>query len=377
MVFSVFKLLIFPLDDFLTERNFSIILIDLFNWIPFFWCFWALKKYLINQKLRNLCAEYFALGCIPLIISCISQYWFKWYGPFEFLNGLVTWFQRPICSGEIYEKCVTGVTGFFNNPNVTGSYLTLIFPFVISLLINKFKTGSSSKYFYSILLILFITFILLTSSRNAFLGMLISFILLLNNFWLSFTFIFLVFTFLPIVINYFDLISNSFLENINNLIPYNIRAKIDNIGVQSIENLPRYLIYKTSLEMILSKPLFGWGASIYPIIYLSKNGLYSGHSHNLFLELAINYGIFVSTIFLFYSIWLFFKSFKVVNAKENYQNNFIEKAWYTSAIIFISTHLFDILYFDIRISMTFWIILSGLNSMISEKRFKEEKKLLI
>ena len=63
---------------------------------------------------------------------------------------------------------------------------------------------------------------------------------------------------------------------------------------------------------------------IYPIIYLSKNGLYSGHSHNLFLELAIDYGIFVSTIFLFYFIWLFFKSFKVVNAKENYQNKIRE-----------------------------------------------------
>tara|TARA_B100000212_G_scaffold335937_1_gene308595 strand:+ start:882 stop:1271 length:390 start_codon:yes stop_codon:yes gene_type:complete len=122
--------------------------------------------------------------------------------------------------------------------------------------------------------------------------------------------------------------------------------------------------------MILTKPIFGWGASTYPIFFLNKNNFYSAHSHNLFLELAINYGIPISIIFLIYLIYLLHKSIKIINLNKNRSTQIIDKAWFTAIIVFISTHLFDIQYYDSRISITFWIILSGLRAIIAENQGK-------
>ena len=73
-------------------------------------------------------------GTIPVILSCITQYWFKWYGPYEFLNGLIVWYQKapPDINNTEF------VTGLFNNPNYTGTWLSVIFPLsVYELKVNK------------------------------------------------------------------------------------------------------------------------------------------------------------------------------------------------------------------------------------------------
>ena len=133
----------------------------------------------------------------------------------------------------------------------------------------------------------------------------------------------------------------------------------------------RLTIYKTSLLMIISKPFLGWGASIYPIFYLLKNEEYTGHSHNLFFELAINYGLPVSIMFFVFLIYLLKKSIDVINKNANKTIQIFDKAWYISIIVFISSHLFDIQYYDLRISITFWIVLSGIRAII----FEEEENL--
>ena len=68
----------------------------IFNWIPLFISFWGFQAYLQNKSQRELFAKYLIAGSIPVLISCILQYWFNIYGPFETLNGLIVWFQKPI-----------------------------------------------------------------------------------------------------------------------------------------------------------------------------------------------------------------------------------------------------------------------------------------
>ena len=41
---------------------------------------------------------------------------------------------------------------------------------------------------------------------------------------------------------------------------------------------------------------------------------------------------------------------------------FIERAWWTSIFLFFITQLFDVQYFDGRISVVLWILLTGLKS---------------
>ena len=86
------------------------------------------------------------------------------------------------------------------------------------------------------------------------------------------------------------------------------------------------------------------------------------------MEVALSYGypvaiiLFASITYLLYLSY--FKIFKYI------KTNFLERAWWTSAFIFLLSQLFDIQYFDGRISLLFWIILAGLKKIIDDKEIK-------
>ena len=128
--------------------------------------------------------------------------------------------------------------------------------------------------------------------------------------------------------------------------------------------------------MIFSKPLFGWGATMYTIVYEMKNSSYSGHPHNLILELAINYGIFAALIFAIYIIWLIKKSIQLIKEKRKNSKPLIDKAFYASLIVILITHLFDIPYYDVRISICFWILIASMRGIIFEIETEKPKEVL-
>ena len=375
MIISCIKINLFNNENIYIDFDKSLNWISLLNWLPFFWLFWSLKIYLNSHKNRYICSKYFILGSIPFLISGILQYFFHWYGPFEFFDGLIVWFLKPICAFGGEDICVTGLTGFFSNPNTAGSYLALLMPFSLIFFQISFSKNLKSKSFYGFILFIILVCIFLTTSRNAWLGSLIAFLVLLNN---SSIILFL----LTLVLILFPFISSNlsiFPENINNtfneLIPYNLRSKFFNFGLDSLSSYPRFTIYNIGFEMILRQPIFGWGATVYSIIYEYKTGIYSAHSHNLLLELAINYGVLVSLTFGFYIFWLITKSYKLINKnKENYYKK-VDKAIYCSVIIISIVHLFDIQYFDARISFSFWILLSSLRGMILEYEGSKNNRL--
>ena len=49
---------------------------------------------------------------------------------------------------------------------------------------------------------------------------------------------------------------------------------------------------------------------------------------------------------------------------------FMKKAWWTSFFVLLISQMIDIQYFDIRISLTFWILLAGMRSIIRENNIK-------
>ena len=104
---------------------------DLANWIPLFLCFLSLNNYLDSNAKREKVAKFFIAGTIPVLVSCIGQYWFNWYGPFEIFNGLIKWFQRPLTPTN------QNVTGLFSNPNYTGAWLSMMWPLSIALISEK------------------------------------------------------------------------------------------------------------------------------------------------------------------------------------------------------------------------------------------------
>ena len=51
----------------------------------------------------------------------------------------------------------------------------------------------------------------------------------------------------------------------------------------------------------------------------------------------------------------------------NLSDIYFERAWCTSFFVLLLSQMFDVQYFDGRISVAFWILLSGLRCMFKEK----------
>ena len=49
------------------------------------------------------------------------------------------------------------------------------------------------------------------------------------------------------------------------------------------------------------------------------------------------------------------------------QNSIFDIAWITSLIVLLLSQMVDVQYFDARISLAFWILLSGTRNIITEK----------
>ena len=345
------------------EINKNIIWLNLFNWIPILIFYLGFQIYLLNEKQRYLFGIFLISGTFPVITSCIIQKFFYINGPFETLFGTIIWFNRPL--GD------AGFTGLFNNSNYLGIWLTLCLPFSLTFLKNNGELIAKrlTLIFINILLVYFS---ILSSSRNALLGVIISFLFIFGikksiKFCLLFLFgITIIYLLIPL----FSLIKDVNLENIIQI------GAIDkilnyNVGV----NYPRLLIWKSTLSFIFQKPIFGWGAGTFTNVFANKShviipylNIKSNHSHNIFLELAYNFGIPLSLILSTTFLSLYKKAFVFINKfRIAIDYNYINKAWLTSLTIIFVSHLSDLTFYDGKISIIFAALFAGLKNISQEK----------
>ena len=355
-------------DPFL-EINKNIIWLNLFNWIPILIFYLGFQIYLTNIKQRRLFSIFLISGTFPVIISCIIQKFFNINGPFETLFGTIVWFNRSLND--------SGHTGLFNNSNYLGIWLTLCLPFSLSLLKNKEElvTNRLILIFTNIFLVYFSV---LSSSRNALLGVIISFLFIFGikksiKFCLLFLLgIFIIYLLVPL----FSLITE---VNFENIIQIGAIKKILNYNVGV--NYPRLLIWKSTLSFIFQKPIFGWGAGTFTNVFTNKGhviipylNLKSNHSHNIFLELAYNFGIPLSLILSTTFLSLYKRAFNNIKKLQNDFNHNLDKAWLISLTIIFVSHLSDLTFYDGKISIVTAALFAGLKN-ISHKKNVESKNL--
>lgn len=322
------------------------------NWIPQILCFWFFQQYLSSNEKRIVFAKYLLIGSIPVIFSFITQLWFGWYGPFKFFFDLIIWFQRETSSYRL--------TGLFSNANYAATWLGLILPISISFYLNK-----KNNFFLAIFVFFIFYFGLLTGSRSFILSTILSIGFVLELKILFFIFIIGLVIYLIIFNGFLDFdIKN---EVVKSFTPWRIFKTILD---PDINKVTRIEIYQNTLELIRFKPLWGWGATTFPILYGSYEAGKMQHTHNFLLELTFNYGIFVTIPFLIFILILFLKTFQLVLFDERYNSN-INKAFLASSISVFTFQFTDFTYYEGRISMVSWIILSTLNSIIIESKEKK------
>jgi len=344
------------------EWQFSSNIIGLFNWIPFFICFFLIQPYLKNEKYRTLSTYFLLIGTFPLLVTGIGEFYLGWGNQLSTFNGNIIWFLKP-------KSEIKGLSGLFNNPNYAASWLTMMWPLAIGTILNNIK--NKYKLVFSItysLIILFLT--LLTNSKDTLISLFMPIIFLFNQSFLRLLILGSIITFIVFLYEkyFIKLGLNSILISI-------WENTIDNDLKNISEIFPRIDIWRVGLIAIFKKPFLGWGAATFPFIYaLYKNEFtndYITHAHNLFFETAINYGLIFSISLFFIITKVLIKSWKIIFNKNK---NFIDKCWWISLFIFIFNHIFDVTYYDVRISLLFWIILAGLYTIINEEQITNNIK---
>ena len=175
-------------------------------------------------------------------------------------------------------------------------------------------------------------------------------------------------------------VSNFFQGELQNLIrsiiPQKIWLEFSQKGFSNLD-ATRLEIFFSALKISILRPIFGIGAASFSAIYFFQTGFWKGHSHNLFIELAISYGFPVAILVLSLIIILIIKSFRTIFISKSFLNevNYFERAWWTSAFCFLISQLFDIQYFDGKISVIFWILLAGIKNLHYEKDKSFQKNL--
>ena len=326
-------------------------LIGLMNWIPLFFSYIGFQHYLRDKKDRLICGISLMSGSIPILISGFGQYLFNWYGPLEFLNGLIIWYQRENTSG---------MTSFFNNPNYAACALATILPLFYGTFYEN-KNLKLKKIIILLIIFLVIIGIFFTASRNGLLGLLLGtfiFLLPLKSKIFNFGFISLasVFSFNYII---------KFLFNYH-LIPLHLLNKI---SFQGFHNDPRLFIWKNSISYISKKPFLGWGGNSFSYLWNKENTIYYGHSHSIPLEISIQYGLITTLLLSSIIIFLLLKSFSLIfldsdfKLKSSLEESSFDRGWFSASIVILFFNLIDIVYFDIRISVLTWLLLAGLNNI--------------
>ncbi len=344
------------------EWQFTSNIIGLFNWIPFFICFFLIQPFLKKTKYRTISIYFLLIGTFPIFITGFGEYYFGWNNQLSTLNGNIIWFLKP-------KNELKGLSGLFSNSNYTASWLTMIWPLALGIILkntkNKFKMIFSLVYGLIILLLVF-----LTNSKDTLISLFIPIIFLFNQSFLNYTILASIAT-----ISFF-LYEKYFIKlGLNTLFLSIWNKSIDFEFNNLLEIFPRIDIWRVSLIAIFNKPLLGWGAASFPLIYnlykdKSINDLIL-HSHNLFLETSISYGLIFSVLLFFIVFKVLINSWKIIFKKNK---NIINKCWWISTFIFIFNHMLDVTYYDVRISLFFWIMLAGLNSIINEDQITNNIK---
>ncbi len=343
--------------------------IGLANWLPLFWGFWGFQPYLFTAHARTRCAFLLVTGTLPVVITGLGQIWFGWQGPWELFNGLIVWFVSP--GGNPIGR----LSGLFDYANIAGSWLAIIWPFCLAALLQPFS-NIRKRIFFFVFSIGIVTSLVLTQSRNAWGGLVISIPFVLGPaswFWLL---PILVLTLFPILFAVFPLFGSEIQQLARKIVPDDIWIRLSDLKYMENRTLSATRIgqWGVALQLILESPWLGWGAAAFSVIYPLRTGLWHGHAHNLPLEMAVSHGLPVAILLVVTVISLLIITLRkgVLVASRSIQNNLtntmiFDRAWWSASFVMVFLHASDIPLFDSRLNIVGWILLAGLRCIILQR----------
>lgn len=279
------------------------------------------------------------------IIGVIKSYIFSVicvcvFGIIQFFTGIGL---DKVFTGYSYAS--EKITSTMDNPNTLGAFAIMaFFPFMSLALYMKKK---KEKIFYSIICLILLVNIVLTSSRNALIGLEAG------------MFCFIIFYSLKFLLPMILLNASLFF------IPL-VRSRAFDL-LNSNQNESRVTLWKIAVKMIKDHPLFGVGngnyISLYPA-YVKKYPELAYYRytkepcHNSYLKVQSELGVFGSFAFAGILVSSFIKILKFSkNCKDVYYKYFY-MGFLASMAAFFLMNAFDNLFFVPKLAAYFWIFIA-------------------
>lgn len=254
----------------------------------------------------------------------------------------------------------TFCVSFFAASSFAG-WLIVIIPALLGILAMNIIPDLKLKILFSIMISIQILCLLLTYSRGAWLGFLITILIMLFYFIKKFTFLtktlslilgvsscILLIHFLNPQIKYEILTKFKFSQNLN------LRIKsIPQISQGS--NLERIRLWKEALRIIRDYPITGCGLNNYSIVARDYKSFEGGgvYPHNSFLQKTAEIGIFGLLAFLFV-LFIFFKT-GIMYLKR--KTNYLVLGLLTGIWAFLVQSFFDTNLYSLQMVVLFWYML--------------------
>lgn len=258
------------------------------------------------------------------------------YGIYQYMFGDV--YSQAWLDDEMFEDIKMRVYSTLENPNVYGEYLLLIIPIITALLWTE--KGWKKKLFLFVCLGITGLALILTFSRGCWLGIIFAIAVLAIIIDKRFIFLGIILLLLaPFILP--DTIMNRFMS-------------IGNMEDSSTSY--RVYIWMGTLAMLKDYWISGVGMgitsfnTIYPLY--SYNNIVAPHSHNLYLQVIVEYGIvgFITMIGVMYNY------FKELIISMRVKKNIIVGGLMSGMLGFLLQSMTDHTWYNYRVVLMFWVI---------------------
>lgn len=240
----------------------------------------------------------------------------------------------------------------FGNPNMLATYLALTAPFIWLLVVKK-DISSSGRVIAIIGGALSIICTVLTWSRGGWIGIIVAAILF-------------------VIINYRHTLKYFLLGAISSpiwigLLPSNIVNRFTSIGnLADSSTYYRLFTWKGSLRMLADYFATGIGVGqsafshIYPLYAYVGNEI-TAHSHNLYLEIAIELGILGLLVLLAVMFMVMQRGFGCIKYNSTDRTVVVGVSAAMSGILAVLVHgIFDYVWYNYRVFFMFWVVVGVL-----------------
>lgn len=143
------------------------------------------------------------------------------------------------------------------------------------------------------------------------------------------------------------------------------------LSVASWADDPRVGVWRFALDLLEQRPWLGWGLGNFKLQYppgLIPEYKYIAHPHNFWLLLAVEAGIPVMILFTWFVGRICYRAVRQLIAEPFKASQAILLAYLLSFWGCVAFAWFDVSFYDARINVTNWVVLTGLYSLSWDKR---------